>query len=398
MFFTKPHGKFYKSIFSVSCRLHNETNLHNAGSMASLLKSRAVVRFSGPETIKFLQGLLTNDVRKFGEPVGEREKMSTLPTPNLPYESTSPVYAALLTPQGRFLYDLFLYSPPRPDKKLNWSGCGPASEGDGSVQVFADVDGLVLDELLQTFKKYRLRTKVEIENVAEEFSCWQRFGEKLCQASSSIKEPEAGAVGWGSGIDHSGVSASHGNSDGWQWFKDPRLDCLGCRGIFPSGKTPPLVEADKETGEENYVLWRLEKGVAEGSTEIPKGEAMPLEYNLSGLNAISFDKGCYVGQELIARTHHRGLIRKRLLPLRFFDDKGKELEQKVAPGSEVINVETGKKAGQVTTALGCRGLGVLRLEEAFKISGILTVQGQDNVRVEAMRPQWWPAEWFQEHQ
>ncbi|KAJ0040420.1 hypothetical protein Pint_28657 [Pistacia integerrima] len=105
------------------------------------------------------------------------------------------------------------------------------------------------------------------------------------------------------------------------------------------------MEADKERGEENYVLWRLEKGVAGGSTEIPK-----------------------------------------------------EVEQKVAPGSEVINVETGKKGGKVTTALGCCGLGVLRLEEAFKVSGILTVQGQDNVRVEAMRPQWWPAEWFQEHQ
>lgn len=53
------------------------------------------------------------------------------------------------------------------------------------------------------------------------------------------------------------------------------------------------------------------------------GEAIPLEFNLAGLNAISFDKGCYVGQELIARTHHRGVIRKRLLPLEFVDDSGK---------------------------------------------------------------------------
>lgn len=52
------------------------------------------------------------------------------------------------------------------------------------------------------------------------------------------------------------------------------------------------------------------------------GEAMPLEYNFAALNAISFDKGCYVGQELIARTHHRGVIRKRLLPLRFLNDNG----------------------------------------------------------------------------
>lgn len=54
-----------------------------------------------------------------------------------------------------------------------------------------------------------------------------------------------------------------------------------------------------------------------------KGEAIPLEYNFVGLNAISFDKGCYVGQELIARTHHRGVIRKRLIPLRFIDSNGK---------------------------------------------------------------------------
>lgn len=52
------------------------------------------------------------------------------------------------------------------------------------------------------------------------------------------------------------------------------------------------------------------------------GEAIPLEYNLAALNSISFDKGCYVGQELIARTHHRGVIRKRLFPLRFLDDDG----------------------------------------------------------------------------
>ena len=154
------------------------------------------------------------------------------------------------------------------------------------------------------------------------------------------------------------------------------------------------------------------------------GEAVPLEYNLAGLNAISFDKGCYVGQELIARTHHRGVIRKRLLPLKFLDDSGKgkasfvlfsmafinllyskhsllvrpEMEQKVAPGSEVINAVSGKKAGTVTTALECRGLGLLRLNEALKGPSKLTIQGQEDVKVEAIRPEWWPTEWFQEYQ
>lgn len=52
------------------------------------------------------------------------------------------------------------------------------------------------------------------------------------------------------------------------------------------------------------------------------GDAIPLEYNFAGLNAISFDKGCYVGQELIARTHHRGVIRKRLTPFKLVDADG----------------------------------------------------------------------------
>ena len=55
------------------------------------------------------------------------------------------------------------------------------------------------------------------------------------------------------------------------------------------------------------------------------GEAIPLEYNLAGLNAINFDKGCYVGQELVARTHHRGIIRKRLMPLNFVHANGEGL-------------------------------------------------------------------------
>lgn len=152
------------------------------------------------------------------------------------------------------------------------------------------------------------------------------------------------------------------------------------------------------------------------------GEAIALEYNLVGLNAISFDKGCYVGQELIARTHHRGVIRKRLIPLRFIDSNGKgklkfltscdqenqspvlndggnaEVKQKVAAGAEVVETGTGKKLGTVSTALGSRGMGVMRVEEAFKASAELRVKDSEDVKVEAIRPTWWPGQWFQQNQ
>ncbi|XP_009593142.1 putative transferase At4g12130, mitochondrial [Nicotiana tomentosiformis] len=367
------------------------TQLENAGPMATHLKTRSVIRFTGPDTVKFLQGLVTNDVRRLGDP--QDQDRTTLATSNVPFVSVPPVYAALLTPQGRFLYDMFLYRLPRPDEKLDRTGSGPGPDP-GELELFADVDGSELDELLQILKKYRLRSKVDIESMADDFCCWQRFGQNLAQKSS--EEPEAASLGWGGGFDRSGQSSAQGNNRGWLWYRDPRLDCLGFRGIFPSNITPPLVEADKETNEENYLLWRLEKGVAEGSAEIPKGEAVPLEYNLAGLNGISFDKGCYVGQELIARTHHRGVIRKRLLPLKFVNDSGKEMEQKVAPRSEVVDASSGKKAGTVTTALGSRGLGLLRLDEAFK--GSLTIRGLDDVKVQAIKPEWWPAEWLLDYQ
>lgn len=83
--------------------------------------------------------------------------------------------------------------------------------------------------------RYRLRSKVEIESVVDDFSCWQRFGQDLTQKSS--EEPDAASLGWGGGFDRSGQSSSQGNNCGWLWYRDPRLDCLGFRGIFPSNTT-----------------------------------------------------------------------------------------------------------------------------------------------------------------
>lgn len=63
------------------------------------------------------------------------------------------MYAALLSPQGRFLYDLFLYRRPRAGEKLAKTGSGPGSDSGSPVELFADVDAAVLDELLLTLKK-----------------------------------------------------------------------------------------------------------------------------------------------------------------------------------------------------------------------------------------------------
>ncbi|CAF1991704.1 unnamed protein product [Brassica oleracea var. botrytis] len=84
---------------------------------------------------------------------------------------------------------------------------------------------------------------------------------------------------------------------------------------------------------------RLQHGVAEVSAEIPKGTIFLFLFPLLS---------CYVGQELIARTHHRGVKRKRLIQLRFIDSNGKEVNQEIAAGAEVVESGSGKKIGTVS--------------------------------------------------
>ena len=103
------------------------------------------------------------------------------------------------------------------------------------------------------------------------------------------------------------------NAAGHHWMGDPRLPDLGARTILPAGCIPP----GKVVAPEAFKDLRFRLGVPEGCSEVPSGEALPLEYNLDALNGVSYTKGCYVGQELTARTHFRGVIRKRLMPVSF---------------------------------------------------------------------------------
>lgn len=127
------------------------TRFQNVGPMACHLKSRSVIRFKGPDTIKFLQGLVTNDVRSLSEASSDSDSYP-MGTINMPAIVVPPVYAALLTPQGKFLYDMFLYRRPRSDEKLDRTGTGPGPDP-GEIELFADVDSSVLDELLETLEK-----------------------------------------------------------------------------------------------------------------------------------------------------------------------------------------------------------------------------------------------------
>ena len=126
--------------------------------------------------------------------------------------------------------------------------------------------------------------------------------------------------------------------------------------------------------------------MAEGGAEL--GGELGLEANLGGLGGLAFAKGCYVGQEPTSRTHFRGVVRKRVLPVRPASDEGTLAG--CARGTPLLG-PSGEPLGRLLGVCGDRGLALLRVREALGGEGRLRVEGGPEVRTE--RPRWWPGGW-----
>ena len=193
---------------------------------ATQLKSRSIVRMRADEPSEdvrgFLQGLVTNDVS------GEL-----------------PVYAALLSAQGKAMFDFFVW--------------GEAQD------LLLDCEGAVADDLVKRLSLYRLRRKITIARDDTRKVHWSR-------------EAVVGAV------------------------TDPRLPALGYRWVS---------EAESDPADDAYLSHRLSFGVPEGQGEL--GDILWLETNAVELSGVSFEKGCYIGQENTARMNWRQKVNRRLV-------------------------------------------------------------------------------------
>ena len=201
---------------------------------AILLEDRSVIVLSGPEARPFLQGLITNDIEKV--------------------EPGHAIYAALLTPQGKILFDFLV------------------AEGDGALLLDCHRD--VRDALVKRLSMYRLRSKVQIQ-----------AREQLAILAGLTGTPAVRGV----------------------TFNDPRLSALGHRTIGTRAEVPDAIAKTPV-----YHDHRLDLGVPEAG-DFGSDRMFALDADLDELHAIDFEKGCYVGQELTARMKHRGTARKRLL-------------------------------------------------------------------------------------
>lgn len=216
--------------------------------MMASLPHRGVLEIQGDDKAPFLQGLLSNDIYEL--------------TPD------QALYATLLTPQGRFLYDFFI------------------TEQEGSY--FLDAESCRLPDLIKKLSLYKLRSRVQLipRPDVKVYVCW---GEGVANVLN-LKEER--------GFFHEG------------FYVDPRLRELGARAMVceePQGFSRSAVQ--------DYARHRIKLGVPEGGLDLIPEKSILLELGLDELNAINWKKGCYVGQELTTRSKFLGLVRKRLFPV-----------------------------------------------------------------------------------
>ena len=238
-----------------------------------------------------------------------------------------------------------------------------------------------------TLHRYRLRQRIDIADVSDTYSSWVL--PSLLDVSPS---PRAAAQAVDSDV---AGSSSRGLSTLYAWQRDPRLAALGARCIGPWAQ-------GQAAAQERFARQRYALGVPEGDAEIPHGQAMPLEYNLDALNGVAYDKGCYIGQELVARTHFKGVIRKRLMPVRLAAADPDATPAPPQPGARVAvaGAREGAPAKAALRAL-CQdaGLALLRLDAALPAArdqgpGLRIDEGEGPAwEVHPTVPDWWPAEW-----
>ncbi len=237
------------------------------------LSDRALIVVTGSERVSFLNGLLTNSLD--------------------PVERGEAVYACLLTPQGKFLFDFFV-----------------RAEGE---RLLLEVDAARRADCLRRLSLYKLRADVSL--AAEDGSS--------VIAGFDAPMPENG-------------------------FADPRHPQMGWRawlGAEDAATTTDSLEL--------YHRHRIGLGVPDGGIDLEPERSILLEFNLDGLNAIDFQKGCYIGQELTARTKYRAVLKRKAQPVR--------LEGPVPPPGTPI-LANGKDAGELRSAVPGLGFALIRLD------------------------------------
>lgn len=330
---------------------------HNSDQVDSktleLLNDRSILRVSGNEASAFLQGLITNDMKHLAE-------------------GASNIYTLFLNIKGRVMYDAIVY------------------KSEESNMYYVECDSQVVDSLQKHLQMYRVRRKIDIKHIGDKINVWSMFNStKLFDNGTTVNESEKRKLE--GMIFPCGMLNSKASKfiDNIMIYEDPRLPDLGLRILAEShiDKQEIIKHLDFDVSlsknVENYKALRYKLGIGEGVHDLPPAKALPLEINCDYLHGISFHKGCYIGQELTARTYHTGVVRKRLMPLEFDNIVDKPL-----PYDEKILNESNNVVGKFRGYVDKYGLALMRINESLSARQ-LNVSG---INIRIVKPTWWPQE------
>jgi tRNA-modifying protein YgfZ len=222
-------------------------------------------------------------------------------------------FGALLTPQGKITIDFLITEVP-------------AGHGGGFL---IDAPRALAQGLADKLGFYKLRAKVAVENIS----------------------------------DHIGVLAAWDGEPAMKpdlAFADPRQAALGWRILVPEDlaqKTADLIGADLVDAEA-YEAHRIALGIPRGGLDFMYSDAFPHETNMDRLHGVDFDKGCYVGQEVVSRMQHRGTARTRIVRVTLED---------FSPETGVTVLGGDKQVGTMGSTAGGLGLALVRIDRVADV-------------------------------
>jgi folate-binding protein YgfZ len=230
-------------------------------------------------------------------------------------------YAGLLTPQGKLLFDFFVV---------------PLPQGQ-DVGYLIDCAGEQTADLVKRLNLHKMRAKIAIEDKSKKFAVAAIFGGKVAAGLEGV------------------------------FYRDTRAPHMGVRAIVPRGGA--LAKLDRAEAS-RYEAHRITQGVPKGGVDFRYGDAFVHDVNFDLMNGVDFKKGCYVGQEVVARVHYRNSARKRIVKIHFEGPAP-------AQGTQITAGET--NIGQVGSTADGEGLAMVRLDrlEEARAAGVALKVGVD---------------------
>ncbi len=292
------------------------------------LTDRGLIAVGGSDARDFLQNLVSNDISRV--------------TP------TRAVYAALLTPQGKYLFDFFVVQL--------------------GETLLLDCEAARRDDLIRRLSMYRLRADVSLDAPGD-------------AADDSLTVAAFHGAAALAALDLDAEPGTARALDGGLVYVDPRLASLGARAILPRETLEAVAEAAGFSAGEaaGYDAMRLALGVPDGSRDLEVEKSVLLENGFDELHGVDWDKGCYIGQEITARTHYRGLVKKRLVPVAVDGPLP-------AAGTKVM--QDGREAGIMRSGRGGAALALLRIDAVERAGAGEAPLTAGEARLEPKLPAW----------